>query len=119
MLFFFAESKLSLQKWLLMLHLWARECPVSDDAEEANLSLSVAVDIYQLLQEVCTNKFLQAPIILGGLGVIVQINESLFRHKPRKTDKLGKEIVHVDSHSSCRYIIIIQTEKAITLCYNC
>ena len=66
-----------------MLHSWAREYPVSDAAEEAEISLRVAVNIYQWLREVCTNKLLQALIILGGPGVIVQIDESLFRHKPK------------------------------------
>ena len=80
---FFAKSKLSLQKRLLMLHLWAREYPVSDAAEEAEILLRVAVDIYQWLQDVCTNKLLQALIILVGPGVIVQIDESLYRHKPK------------------------------------
>ena len=77
----FSKSKLPLQKWLLMLYLWAREYPVSDAAEEAKISSRVAIDIYQWLREVCTAKLLQ--IILGGPGVVVHIDESLFRHKPK------------------------------------
>ena len=77
---FFSKSKLPLQKWLLMLYLWAREYPVSDAAEEAEISSRVAIDIYQWLREVYTAKLLQ--IILGGPGVVVHIDESLFRHKP-------------------------------------
>ena len=42
---FFAKSKLPLQKWLLILYLWAREYPVSDAAEEAEISSRVAIDI--------------------------------------------------------------------------
>ena len=80
---FFSKSKLPLQKWLLMLYLWAREYPVTDAAEESEISARVAVDIYQWLREVCTTKLLQTPIILGGPGVVVQIDESLFRHKPK------------------------------------
>ena len=41
---FFSKSKLPLQKWL-MLYLWAREYPVSDAAEEAEISSRVAIDI--------------------------------------------------------------------------
>ena len=66
-----------------MLYLWAREYPVTDAAEESEISARVAVDIYQWLHEVCTTKLLQTPIILGGPGVVVQIDESLFRHKPK------------------------------------
>jgi hypothetical protein len=30
---------------------------------------------------VCSTKLLQTPIVLGGRGIVVQIDESLFRHK--------------------------------------
>ena len=66
-----------------MLYLWVRQYPVTDAAEEAKMSLRVAIDIYQWFREVCTNKLLQSPVVLGGPGVIVQIDESLFRHKPK------------------------------------
>ena len=93
---FFSKSNLPLQKWLLMLYLWAREYPVTDAAEEAEISSRVVVDIYQWLREVCTNKLLQAPIMLGGPGVVVQIDESLFRHKPKVGRKNGQAVVHPD-----------------------
>ena len=46
---FFSKSKLPLQKWLLMLYLWAREYPVTDAAEEAEISSRVAVDIISVV----------------------------------------------------------------------
>ena len=91
---FFSKLRFPLQTWLLMLSLWAREYPVSDAAEEAEISSRVAIDIYQWLCEVCTAKLLQTQIILGGPGVVVQIDESLFRHKPkvdRKPVQLSNE----------------------------
>ena len=80
---FFAKSRLTLQKWLLILYLWAREYPVTDVAEEAEVDASTAVDIFQWLREVSTTSLLQTQIILGGENKIVQIDESLFRHKPK------------------------------------
>ena len=80
---FFSKSKLALQKWLLMLHLWARDCPVTDAMDQAEIDSRTAADIYQWLREVCTTKLLQTTIILGGPGLVVQIDESLFRHKPK------------------------------------
>ena len=41
------------------------------------------VDAYQWLREVCNTNLLQAPIKLGGPECVVQIDESLFRHKPK------------------------------------
>ena len=62
---------------------WAREYPVSDAAMEAEVDRGTAVDVYCWLQEVCSTKLLSTPIVLGGAGVVVQIDESLFRHKPK------------------------------------
>ena len=90
---FFSKSRLPLQKWLLMLYLWERENLVSDAVEEAEISSRVAIDIYQWLREVCTAKLLKTQIILGGPGVVVQIAESLFRHKP----KVGRKPVQLSN----------------------
>ena len=80
---FFEKSRLTLQQWLLMIALWARECPVSDAISDSKIDMRTGIDIYQWLREVCSTKLLQAPIVLGGAGVVVQIDESLFRHKPK------------------------------------
>ena len=80
---FFSKSKINLQKWLLIIYMWAREYPVTDVSEEAEVHIETAIDIFQWLREVCSTKLLQTPIILGGPNVIVQIDESMFRHKPK------------------------------------
>ena len=59
------------------------ETPVTVALLEAEIDVRSACDIYQWLREVCSTKLLQTPIILGGPGVIVEIDESLFRHKPK------------------------------------
>ena len=80
---FFSKSRLSLQKWFLMLWFWAREYPITEAAGEAEIGRPVAIDIYQWLREVCSSKLIQSPVILGGPGKVVQVDESLFRHKPK------------------------------------
>ena len=80
---FFSKSKLPLQKWLVLLYWWIRQYPVGDAAEEARVSRETAINVYQWLREVCTTKLLATPIVLGGAGRTVQIDESLFRHKPK------------------------------------
>ena len=52
-------------------------------AAEAEIRQSTASDIYQWLREFCSTKLLATPVHLGGPGVVVQIDESLFRHKPK------------------------------------
>ena len=80
---FFSKSRLPLQKWLLLIYLWARDYPVKDIAQEAEIDKNVACDIMNWLREVCSTKLLQTTISLGGPGKVVQIDESLFRHKPK------------------------------------
>ena len=82
---FFANSKVTLQKWLLLMHWWARDYPVTDAAEEAKISCHTAVQVYQYFHDICSWRLLNhdAPLLLGGPEVIVQIDESLFRHKPK------------------------------------
>ena len=49
---FSSKSRLSLQKWLLMLWFWAREYPVTEAAVEAEIGHPAAIDIYQWIREV-------------------------------------------------------------------
>ena len=83
---FFSKSKLPLQKWLILIYCWIRQYPVGDAAEEAKVSRETAINVYQWLQEVCSTKLLAIPIVLGGPQSVVQIDESLFRHKPKVRD---------------------------------
>ena len=80
---FFSKSKLSLQKWMVAILWWSREYPVTLMAQEAEIGENTACDIYQWLREVCSTELLGTPIILGGPGVIVHIDESQFKHKPK------------------------------------
>jgi len=76
---------MTLQQWLLLIYLWAREYPVTDVAEEAEVDKGTAIDVFQWLREVCSTKLIQTPILLGKTVSAVQIDESLFRHKPKVT----------------------------------
>ena len=59
---------------------WSREYPVTDAARVAVVDENTVVDVYRWLREVCSTKLIQTTIMLGGPGVVVQIDESQFRH---------------------------------------
>ena len=80
---FFSKSRLSLQKWLLLLHFWVKAYPVTDAATDIEIDKRTACDVYRWLREVCSTTLLGSLVILGGSGVVVQVDESLFRHKPK------------------------------------
>ena len=77
---FFSKSR---QKWLILLFYWVHECPVTDAAENAEVNKETAIDVYQRLRETCSTTLVNTDIVLGGNGVIVEVDESLFRHKPK------------------------------------
>ena len=86
------KSCLALQKSVILLYICVRQYPVTDACEEAEVGQHTAIDIYQWLREVCSTALVNGPpIILGGQQTIVQIDESLFHHKPkvRKCVKLS------------------------------
>ena len=86
------RSRLPLQKWVILMYMWVRQYPVTDASEEAEVGEHTAIDVYQWLWEVCSQALLNGPpIILGGQQTVVEIDESLFRHKPkvRKNVKLS------------------------------
>ena len=58
---------------------------VTDAAQEAKVEKNTAVQAYQYFRDICSWRLLNhdAPLMLGGPGVVVNIDESLFRHKPK------------------------------------
>ena len=80
---FFSKSKLPLRKWVLLMHFWVRQYPVTDAGEECEVDKNSAYNVYRWFREVCSTKLLQTSIALGGPGSVVQVDESLFRHKPK------------------------------------
>ena len=66
---FFSKSRLSLQKLLLLMCLWARQYPVTDAMEEAVVDRCTVIDMYQRLQEVCTTN----SWVVQLSGVVVQV----------------------------------------------
>ena len=74
------KSKLPLQTWLQLIHHRSMNMPVTEATKQAKISEKCCIDIYQYIRDVCSSKLLSAPITLGGPGIVVQIDESLFVH---------------------------------------
>ena len=71
---FFEKSRVHLSKWLYILYLWSQDTMMKKAAENTSISQTHGA---------CTTKLLNTPVELGSPGTIVQIDESLFNHKPK------------------------------------
>ena len=75
--FVMANSKIPLQKRTILLHFWG--CNAGREVDRGT-----AIDVYQWPREICSSSLIHKPqIVLGGPGIVVQIDENLFRHKPK------------------------------------
>ena len=82
---FFAKSKMTLQKWVILMHWWARQYPVKDAGQEVGVSEKSAIQVYSWMRDVRSYRLctVDPPIKLGGPGRVVSIDKSLFSHRPK------------------------------------
>ena len=119
---FCGKSKLSLKIWLQVLQAWAFDDPIKNVKENIEVSERVAVDIYHFLREICSWKLCQSTIKLGGPGKTVEIDESLFKHKPKyhrgsgpQTDKWVFGIVDLSYQPALGYMELVDRRETATL----
>lgn len=89
---FFEKSKISLRQWILLLHWWARQYPVTDAGPDVGVTEPTAIQVYSYFRDVCSHRLcnIDPPIKLGGPGTVVAIDESLFTHKPKVNNTFHK-----------------------------
>ena len=87
---FFENTRIALQQILMLVYWWCRQYPVTQACQEAGVSKTTAIDMYQWLREVCSYRLSHHDtLLLGGTGPgpiqthIIQIDESCFSHKPK------------------------------------
>ncbi|XP_042238728.1 uncharacterized protein LOC121877180 [Homarus americanus] len=80
---FFSKSHVTLQKWVHAIYLWSERVGERTATRHVNISEKTMIDCYSFFREVCSKHFQANPIQLGGLGIIVEIEESCFTQKPK------------------------------------
>ena len=119
---FFEHLKISLEKWLLLLHHWATNAKINTTAGAVRVSRVSVMQANKFTWEVCSTKLLQNPIVLGNPGVVVEINESLFSHKvkahrghPPRKEIWVFGIVDTSHQPALGYMQIVPQRNAATL----
>ena len=82
---------------------------VTDAELQLEIDKETAINIYQWLRVVCSTKLLSISIVLGGPGKVVQIDESLFRHKPKVRRSMVTIKLYI--HTVTRHMYIPQNHK--------
>ena len=135
---FFENSNLPLEKILRLLYLWSTLTPLNKIKKELdvscntymyirsfNLSLflpqisqKTAVDWYNFVRDVCAEHFQRHPVIIGGPGVEVEIDESKFGR--RKYNRGRWQEGHwvfggIERNSGKSFLVEVQQRNAATL----
>ena len=75
---FFSGSHLKISQILEIIYWWSRNSTVDQVFQETGITKVTIVDWFNFIRDVCTQFFLDHPIQIGGVGSIVEIDESKF-----------------------------------------
>ena len=80
---FFSNVRITLQNLLLLIYFFAVKVPVNvaEHLLVGEISSTSIKQWYNFLREVCSQSLLLNPLVLGGPGKIVELDETCFRHK--------------------------------------
>uniref|UniRef100_A0A0P4WJT7 ISXO2-like transposase domain-containing protein n=1 Tax=Scylla olivacea TaxID=85551 RepID=A0A0P4WJT7_SCYOL len=119
---FFARSRLSLQKWVHIMYLWSERIGETTASRQINLSEKTTIDCFSFFREICASYFQANPVMLGGPGITVEIDESCFSHKPKYhrerapfTPTWVFGIVDRSTKPAVGYMEIVEARDAATL----
>ncbi len=65
------------------MYLWSEKISVTATYRQVGISEKSVIDCFSFFRELCSLYFQAYPIKLGGPGIVVQIDESCFSHKPK------------------------------------
>ncbi len=74
---FLENARVKLDDFVILTYLWAANATVKLTAEVTELSKPTVIDWFNFLRDVCTNWMRDHPPIVGGIGHVVEIDESV------------------------------------------
>ena len=79
----FESFRFNLRIGIILLWKWLGTSTQEEILREVDVDAQVLSNFFSLIRKTCAIYFTRNPVRLGGEGVICQIDESLFRHKPK------------------------------------
>lgn len=77
------DFNVSLKKCVTIIWKWYCDVTQKEILQEVNVSESFMIKFMKKLRKSCKEYFEAKPVCLGGNNIVCQIDESLFRHKPK------------------------------------
>lgn len=117
---FFIDCRLPLDKIIHLLYFWSQNFSNSMAVRHLELSEHTVVDWYNMIREVCSTDLINNPLVIGGVGHTVAIDESMVaRRKPG--NNLGRPVPSqwvfggVDLATRQCFLRLVDTRDANTL----
>jgi hypothetical protein len=74
---FLSDSRLTLSQFIHLVYEWAHRTSITDTQSRLAISPKTIVQWFQFFRDCCSNYMEQNPNQIGGLGHVVEINESV------------------------------------------
>ena len=113
--------------WVVLMYTWVRQYPIIDACEEAGLGEHTAIDMYQWLQEVCSQALLNGPPIIIGRSAGSGPNSMFWKSKIKhdclitlqhhcgRATRTEVWVFGLVDTSTLRYVEVVQKQDALTL----
>jgi hypothetical protein len=79
----FDDVRSDLRLIVFSIYLWSIEIQENKACEFTGLSKSTMIMIYAFLRNICRKYLDNNPMMLGGEGIVCQVDESVFSYKPK------------------------------------
>ena len=118
---FFSESHLSLATIVELVYLWVHDNVSCDTLHhELDMSNHTLVDWKSFCRDICGEHFLANPVVVGGPGIVVEIDESLFCRRKYNVGRLVREQwvfggIEVGTPDKKAFLVAVPRRDAATL----
>ena len=117
---YFQLTHIPLPKHVLLSYYWASETPVHVTASHLDVDQDTVVQWYQYARDICSWKLTHLQITLGGVGIIVQVDESVMvkakYHRGRNLNRRQQWVFGAyDTTSKLGYVCFVAQRNAATL----
>ena len=112
---FFSGSHLKFEEILALTYWWSQEVPVKMAMHETGHASQTVVDWFNFHRDVCAQYFIDNPVQIGGVGKVVEIDESKFGRREYRHQEGHWVFGGVERDSGDCFMVEVEDRSAATL----